>query len=484
MSFQNVAELIDSFANRGVTLWLDEGKLKFRAANGALSAEDKECLKANKADIIAQLEKKDDDDADNFPLSPIQKSYLVGRDPVYDLGGINTHYYMELELDATIDIARLENAWNEVIMHDDALRLVISAKGTQHVLETAPKYSIEVVNLESQEQRLEKRKEWSHHIYPLNHWPFFTMRVSRVSNENDVLHFDFDCMIMDAWSAKIALSQMFKLYRGETVQWIDYGFKDYCNDLIAYEKQQDYSQAEAFWKSKINELVCEPDLPYAKPLSEIHNHHFARISGELSVDEFALFQQKCREYRTTPAAVISTAYLKALLNFSKNDSLTINSTLFNRLPLHKDINSVVGDFTNIAFVTLSKKCKNFLECVQSVQKDLWQLVRFHTYDGTKILKFKEGLSPMRAQMPIVITCVLENGQKSNSDMPDGLRQIYALSKTPQVVLDYQVTNFDGRLSVNWDYAEPAFAPETLKEMFAVNLNLLKRLLIEKWDEVL
>jgi len=480
----DIPHLINEFANKGVTLWLDNGKLKFRAANGALSAEDKERLKANKSGIIEYLEQQTKNEEDSFPLSPIQKSYLVGRDPVYDLGGINTHYYMELEIDETIDINHLEKAWNEVIAHDDALRLVISSKGTQHVLETAPKYSIEIIELENAEQRLQKRTEWSHHIYPLNQWPFFTMRVSRIPNSKDVLHFDFDCMIMDAWSAKIALSQMFKLYSGETVQWIDYGFKDYCNDLIAYEKQQDYSQAEAFWKSKINDLACEPDLPYAKPLSEIHNHRFSRISGELSVDEFALFQQKCREYRTTPAAVISTAYLKALLNFSKNDSLTINSTIFNRLPLHKDINSVVGDFTNIAFITLSKKCKNFLECVQSVQKDMWQLVRFHTYDGTKILKFKEGLSPMRAQMPIVITCVLENGQKSNSDMPDGLRQIYALSKTPQVVLDYQVTNFDGRLSVNWDYAEPAFTPETLKKMFAANIGLLKRLLTEKWDEVL
>lgn len=480
----DIQHLINEFASRGVTLWLDEGKLKFRAANGALSAEDKECLKANKAGIVAYLEQQAKDEEDSFPLSPIQKSYLVGRDPVYDLGGINTHYYMELEIDATVNVALLENAWNEVIAHDDALRLVISAKGTQRVLETAPKYSIEIVELENAEQRLEKRKEWSHNIYPLNQWPFFTMRVSRVPKSKDVLHFDFDCMIMDAWSAKIALSQMFKIYRGETVQWIDYGFKNYCNDLIKFESQQDYSQAEAFWKSKINELVCEPDLPYAKPLSEIHNHRFSRISGELSVEEFALFQQRCREYRTTPAAVISTAYLKALLGFSKNDSLTINSTIFNRLPLHKDINSVVGDFTNIAFITHSKKCKNFLECVQSVQKDMWQLVRFHTYDGTKILKFKEGLSPMRAQMPIVITCVLENGQKSNSDMPDGMHQIYALSKTPQVVLDYQVTNFDGRLSVNWDYAEPAFTSETLKEMFAANVGLLKRLLTEKWDEVL
>ena len=484
MDSPTAKNLIESFAQRGVMLWLEESKLKFRATSGALSAEDKECLKANKAEIIAYLEKLAEEEKNSFPLSPIQKSYLVGRDPVYDLGGINTHYYLEVELDETLDVTRLQNAWNEVIAHDDALRIVISAKGTQRVLETAPTYSIEVVELDSIEERLEKRKEWSHHIYPLNQWPFFTMRVSRVPNTKDVLHFDFDCMIMDAWSAKIALSQMFKLYRSETVQWVDYTFKDYCNDLIAFEKQQDYSQAEAFWKSKVNELVCEPDLPYAKPLSEIHNHRFSRISGELTVDEFALFQQKCREYRTTPAAVISTAYLKALLGFSKCDSLTINSTLFNRLPLHKDINSVVGDFTNIAFITLSKKCKNFLECLQSVQKDMWQLVRFHTYDGTKILKFKEGLSPMRAQMPIVITCVLENGQKSNSDLPQGLQQIYALSKTPQVVLDYQVTNFDGRLSINWDYAEPAFAPETLKQMFAANVNLLKRLLTEKWDEVL
>ena len=168
-----ISHLISEFASRGVTLWLDEGKLKFRAANGALSAEDKECLKSNKAGIIAQLEKITAEESNAFPLSPIQKSYLVGRDPVYDLGGINTHYYMELEIDETIDIPRLENAWNEVIAHDDALRLVISAKGTQRVLDAAPKYSIEIVELENTEQRLEKRKEWSHNIYPLNQWRLY-----------------------------------------------------------------------------------------------------------------------------------------------------------------------------------------------------------------------------------------------------------------------------------------------------------------------
>ena len=67
--------------------------------------------------------------------------------------------------------------------------------------------------------------------------------------------------------------------------------------------------------------------------------------------------------------------------------------------------------------------------------------------------------------------------------PKELRQVYGLSKTPQVVLDYQVTDFDGNLAVNWDYAEDAFDPEILSRMFHANRNLLKRLLTENWNEV-
>ncbi len=477
----DICSLIQNFEERGVTLWLEGGKLKFRAASGTLSATDKECLKAQKAEIIHFLEQKEQDEKESFPLSPIQKSYLVGRNPIYDLGGLNTHYYMELELDSSLDIEKLQRSWNQVIAHNDALRLVILSQGTQRVLEKTDEYVIEVIDLKNAEERLEKRKEWSHHIYPLGRWPFFTLRVSRVPSENDIIHLDFDCMIMDGSSAQIAISQMFKLYRGEPVQWIEYGFKDYCNDMIAFEKKQDFTQAESYWKSKAREMDCEPQLPYAKPLCEIRNHRFSRMIGELSREEYATLQARCREYRVTPAAVICTAYLKSLLGFCKGDSLTVNSTVFNRLPLHKDIYSVVGDFTNIAYITLSKNHRTFAECVQCVQKDLWQLVRFHTYDGTKILKFKEGLNPMRAQMPVVITCILGNARKN--DMPKELRQVYGLSKTPQVVLDYQVTDFDGNLAVNWDYAEDAFDPEILSRMFHANRNLLKRLLTENWNEV-
>lgn len=473
-------DIVHSLGEKGISLWTESGKLKFRATH-SLSESDREVLKTNKAEIIAHLEQLEKAEKDAFPLSPIQKSYLVGRDDAYDLGGINTHYYMELEWNGTLIADRLEASWNTVIAKSDALRLVILPNGTQYVLKSVPKYSIEIITLKSAEERQEKREAWNHRLYETGKWPFFTMRISRLKDAKDIIHFDFDCMIMDAWSAKIALSQMFKLYAGEPVQWPRYSFREYCRD--AAKGKRDDSEAESYWKSKADGLVAEPDLPYAKPLSEIHHHRFSRMSGSLSVEEYGLLQKRCREYRTTPAAVICTAYLKSLLEFSRDDALTVNSTLFNRLLLHEDIHSVIGDFTNIAFITLSRNAGNFLKCAQSVQREMWQLVRFHAYDGTQILKFKKNLRPMRAQMPIVITCVLEGGRKTDSDIPEGIKQINALSKTPQVALDYQVTDFDGTLSVNWDYAAPAFTPETIQKMFRANIGLLKKLLDKNWEEV-
>ena len=41
MDSPTAKNLIESFAQRGVTLWLEESKLKFRATSGELSAEDK-----------------------------------------------------------------------------------------------------------------------------------------------------------------------------------------------------------------------------------------------------------------------------------------------------------------------------------------------------------------------------------------------------------------------------------------------------------
>lgn len=475
-------QLISEFAERGILLWTEDGKLKFRATKSALTTEDKETLKQHKEKIIAYLNHQKELASKAFPLTPIQKSYLTGRDEIYDLGGINTHYYMELTSDIPLDACKMEEALNETIAHCDAMRLIIFKNGTQAVLEDVPHVNIKEYTFTSAEERLKGRSEWNHHIYQLDQWPLFTFRISHVSGEKDILHIDFDCIIMDSFSAKIAITQMLKIYNGETVTWPGYSFKQYSEELSAFESKQDYSAAEAYWKGKVNEIVVEPDLPYAKPLSETHNHRFDRMTGGITKEEYVKLQQVAKNYRSTPSAIVSCVLLKTLLKHSKGNAITITSTLYNRQPLHKDIYSVVGDFTNIAYLTLSKNAGSFLQSIQAVQKEMWQFVRFHSYDGTKILKFKENLRPMKAQLPIVLTCVLDGGKTVNT-LPGGIRQTNSLSKTPQVVLDYQVTDFDGSLSLCFDYVKMAFEYSTIKEIMDDNIALLRRLLTEDWNQI-
>lgn len=52
---------------------------------------------------------------------------------------------------------------------------------------------------------------------------------------------------------------------------------------------------------------------------------------------------------------------------------------------------------------------------------------------------------------MVFTGVLQGDRKTKGFLPNGVSEGYAISQTPQVVLDYQATDFNGELLVNWDY---------------------------------
>lgn len=125
-------------------------------------------------------------------------------------------------------------------------------------------------------------------------------------------------------------------------------------------------------------------------------------------------------------------------------------TLFNRLPLSEEIYNLIGDFTNIGAIAYRQQ-KDFWQEVNFVQKQLWELVRYHSFDGTQILKMIDPMNRGKAILPVVFTGVLQGDRKTKGFLPNGVSEGYAISQTPQVVLDYQATDFNGELLVNWDY---------------------------------
>lgn len=481
----NIREIIDDFKAKNIKIWTEEGKLKYRAPQNVLSNKDIQILQNNKKEIIEYLlnDKNDLSIGAGFPLSSIQKAYFLGNDSAYELGDVNAHYYMELDCEK-IDAEAFQLAVNEVIANTDALRIIVLPNGTQKVLETVRKFEVEKFYFNDEIERLQIRDEWSHCKYDLQKWPLFNFRLSYVEEKKPRLHIDFDCIIMDAWSAKMMITKIFEVYERRQVDWSTYTFEEYCKDQVIYKEHHPEKEAQEYWANRVKSLPPAPKLRYKKPLSEIHNHRFRRLKRKLGKEETHKLYQLAKENRITPAAVICTIYMKVLAKYSGNAKFTLNLTLFNRLPINNEVQNIIGDFTNIGVVEHQEKKETFINEVRFVQKQLWELVRYHTFDGTNILKMIKHKRYGQAILPVVFTGVLQGERNTKRFIPNYIEEGYAISQTPQVVLDYQATDFDKSLLINWDYVEEAFDESVIIEMFQENIRMLLQVLETDWAKVI
>ncbi|WP_394290341.1 phosphopantetheine-binding protein, partial [Fusobacterium necrophorum] len=112
-----------------------------------------------------------------FNLTDVQLAYLMGRNKDFELGGISTHGYYEIE--TKLEIKKLEESLNQVIVHQPMLRAVFTKEGTQKILKNVPKYIINIEDIShlsevEQKERIRlERERMSHYIFDPTKWPLF-----------------------------------------------------------------------------------------------------------------------------------------------------------------------------------------------------------------------------------------------------------------------------------------------------------------------
>ena len=98
-----------------------------------------------------------------FGITDIQAAYLVGRDPNFELGGIGTHIYSEIE--TKFKISQLNNAINLLVKRHPMLRCVfLTETQQQRILKEVPEYTIKVKDIsaldyESQQKEILLERE-------------------------------------------------------------------------------------------------------------------------------------------------------------------------------------------------------------------------------------------------------------------------------------------------------------------------------------
>lgn len=494
----NLHSLLTELSHRGVKLSAHGNSLNIDAPKGVITPEIRDLLAKYKAELLALLQQNGASTTslptivpapelryEPFPLTDMQYAFWVGRSGVLELGNVANHGYYEIEC-KYLHLEKLNQALQKVIERHDMLRAIVLPSGQQQVLERVPFYNIEVLDLRGKAQDIANaeldavRERMSHQVIPSDRWPLFEFRVTRLE-ECFRLHVSFDLQIFDAWSLFRLFDEWFQLYQHpeELLPPLEITFQDYVLAEQRLQKTELYKRSQAYWFNRLDELPPAPDLPLAKSPKEIKHHQNKRYEGQLEPKQWQQLKQRAANAGLTSSGVLLAAFAEILTLWSKNPRFTLNIALFNRLPLHPQVNDILGDFTSVTLLAVDNShAEAFIERSRRLQQQLWQDLEHRYISGVRVtreLARRQGTAP--SAMPVVFTSTLgfsSLGQETLTFSHFG-ELVYGISQASQAWMDIQVWEEKETLTCNWDVVEELFPEGMISDMFEAYFGLLKQL---------
>ncbi|WP_031074637.1 non-ribosomal peptide synthetase [Streptomyces sp. NRRL WC-3742] len=485
----NVNELIAELQHAGVQLWEDAGQLRYRAPKGALTPELLARLRAGKEAVLAHLAEQHaapaivpdpDSRTEPFPLTDVQAAYLLGRGDAFGHGKVACHVYLEVNY-PDLEPHRTERAWNRLVERHGMLRAVVEAEGYQRVLPEVPHLTVPAADLRGADRDLVEaelaavREDFGHRVYRTDRWPLFDLRVTR-TDERAVLHVSMDFLITDWAGIWLLLAEFETLHArpGAELPALELEFRDYLLAERALRESPRHQRDRDYWWGRIDGLPPAPDLPV---LDRDTPGRFRRRFLRLDAAAWDALRERSRQRGLTPSSAVLAAYAAVLERWSRTPEFTLNLTVLNRLPLHPQVNRVVGDFTSVSLLAVDwTQGASFTERARALGGRLFEDLDHRLCSGVEVLReLARRRGREAALMPVVFTSAIGLGDDAAERRAEGRLDGFGITQTPQVFIDCQAMDDAEGLQVNWDIREGIFPEGLADDMFDAFESLLREL---------
>jgi yersiniabactin nonribosomal peptide synthetase len=409
-------------------------------------------------------------DENEFPLTVVQRAYLAGRMGGFLLSGVAAHCYFEFEV-SEFDRSRFEAAARQLIERHPGLRTTVSARAEAQprlsaVVHPAP---IEPVVSEYDDVRAEMRDQ----VIDVTVRPgidFGFQPSDKSGKGRSIVGISMDNIMLDGTSMMIALAQLDHLYRGGSIDELPplkTSFAHYVSnhpELWPDAEESALPQLAAsrdYWRARLPSLPPAPELAPIQAILDIDKPVFERVEAVVAEADWSRITQACRAERVTAASFLLANYARVLAQWARTADFCINVTLFDRDPAVSGIEDVIGDFTSLLL----------LECHVDATVSIWeqarrlqrQLITDLPYRAADAVWLQRELlrhhgQPANAVFPVVFTSglgLIDTSGRSSFEIGE---LVFGLSQTPQTVLDFQMWEKAGSLSLSWDFVTQVISP--------------------------
>ncbi|GHB81932.1 hypothetical protein GCM10010306_090460 [Streptomyces umbrinus] len=422
-----------------------------------------------------------EEDDQPFALTGIQQAYWAGRRIDFALGGVDSHLYAEADV-PDLDVDRLAAVWRLLIARHPMLRAVIGADGRQRTLAEVPPYAIrtwdlrQVPDAEGELQRL--REQLSHPRRDTSLWPLFTIEAALLPDgQTTRLFLSFDLLIGDALSWQILYREARTLYDQPAAELpeLHTTFAAYVAHQQAISDSDRYARDREYWRGRLTTLPAPPPLPVL-PRADKSAARFTREQITYAPSELAQLRLIAATHGITLSALLLATFNETLRRFTNSSQFLINVTVYNRPPIHPQINHIVGDFTSTVLTSVDLSGTTFADRLRALQRQLWADLDHSAYGGVEVLRDLRDMTGTAAGAPVVFTSTLDLQLPGTPPGPLPGRIIYGIGQTPQVLLDYQTYEAAGRLVINLDSVQGALPDGFVRSMLDDHAAVLRCLL--------
>lgn len=431
----SIEALVSELVENDIHLWLEDGKLKFRAPGSGLPDHLRRKIVEQRDDIVSLLRQQDPDrEGDGLqPLGrgePLPLSFEQERlwflHQLYDeLALFNMIHAFEWQ--GPVNVAALETAIRQVIERHEILRTRIEViGGVPYQIPIDPPHWKLVVEDHAGVDRSRHQAicqgvfdQEQSTVFDLAGGEVMRTRLLRF-DDRAVLVFSMDHIASDAWSQQILLSELSQFYwaavenRPCTLSPLAVQYADYAvwqrNRLASGKLQASID----FWRSNLNDASFQTRLPADYPRPRKMTFHGNSVPYAPRPEIQHGIRTLCERHALTPSSVLLAAYALLVARYTQRDSVSFGIPTAGRE--RPEIQALIGFFVNAIVCRIDMPGSGSVAAyMQSVQQTLLNGLE---HQQVPIECLAEIMNRGRASsdhldMPMAFNFVDEGGEQGN-----------------------------------------------------------------------
>jgi amino acid adenylation domain-containing protein/non-ribosomal peptide synthase protein (TIGR01720 family) len=293
-----------------------------------------------------------------YPLSPSQQGMLFETLAAPDSG---VHIEQSVwGLHGELNPAAFEYAWNQLTKRHPVLRTAFSWKALPEPVQIV--FQRVDVPIERKDWQgfspLQQKAELEKYLrndrrrgFDLNKAPLMRLTIIRLGEYDHISIWTHHHILMDGWSMPLILKELAALYnayiKGHTLHLEPVrAYREY----IAWQRKQDVSQAEAFWRQTLKGLRKPTSLGREWEIRDGacsgQEDNYGKLETRLSASETAALQALVKRRNLSLGTLVQGIWALLLSHYSGETDVVFGATVSGRPPEIPGVESMIGLFIN------------------------------------------------------------------------------------------------------------------------------------------